>query len=430
MGILIRNYKPCGLSIDTTNMNASTNKSRDLGTDAPLKEASYNEQRMHPFKKNLTRTLKKVTMKNYKLFTATKVGSLEIKNHIVMAPMTRCRAIGNIPNDMMATYYQQRASAGLIIAEGTSPSPNGLGYARIPGIFSEAQIAGWKKTTAAVHQRGGKIMVQLMHTGRISHILNMQQGSEIIAPSALKASGQMWTDAKHMQDYPTPKAMTAEDIVSTRAAYVTAANNAIEAGFDGVELHGANGYLLEEFLSPSSNIRTDKYCGSIENRCRFVIEVAAAVAAAIGKDKTGIRLSPYGVAGDMPIYDEIDATYDYLSKELNKLDIAYIHLVDHSAMGAPMVPIEIKKRIRSNFNNTLISCGGYDKESAEADLNNGLFDLIGFGRPFINNPDLVERLEFDHELSQSLNTDLFYSADEKGYTDYPVFKAPTILQIQ
>ena len=368
-------------------------------------------------------------MKKYKLFTPTKVGSIELRNSIVMAPMTRCRAIGNIPNDLMAKYYQQRATAGLIITEGTSPSPNGLGYARIPGIFSEAQVNGWKKTTSAVHKSGGKIFVQLMHTGRISHILNMAPGAQIVAPSAIKAAGQMWTDAKGMQDHPTPKAMTAEDIVSTQAEYVTAAKNAIEAGFDGVELHGANGYLLEEFLSPATNVRTDKYDGNIENRCRFVIEVATAVAAAIGKGKTGIRLSPYGVAGDMPIYPEINATYDYLSKELNKLDIAYIHLVDHSAIGAPTVPIEIKELIRKNFHNTLIICGGYDKDSAEADLDSGLCDLIGFGRPFINNPDLVERLEYNQELSQNLKTDLFYTADETGYTDYPNFKMPVVLQM-
>lgn len=368
-------------------------------------------------------------MKNYQLFTATKIGSIAIKNRIVMAPMTRCRAAGNIANDMMAKYYKQRATAGLIITEGTSPSPNGLGYARIPGIFSEAQVLGWKKTTEAVHKSGGKIIVQLMHTGRISHILNMQKGTEVIAPSAIKAKGQMWTDAKQLQDYPTPKAMTAEDIVSTQAEYVIAAKNAIKAGFDGVELHGANGYLLEEFLSPISNVRTDNYCGSTENRCRFVIEVAKAVADAIGKDKTGIRLSPYGVAGDMPNYPEIDATYDYLSKELNKLGIAYIHLVDHSSLGAPSVPIEIKKLIRKNFKNTLIICGGFDKESAEKAIDNGLCDIVGFGRPFINNPDLVERLEKNEELSQSLNMDLFYAADEKGYTDYPNFKASVVLEL-
>lgn len=362
-------------------------------------------------------------MKNYKLFTAAKLGGTVLKNRVVMAPMTRCRAIDNIPNALMATYYQQRASAGLIITEGTSPSPNGLGYARIPGIFNEAQIEGWKKTTAAVHQSGGKIIVQLMHSGRISHPLNMTEGTEIIAPSAVKAAGQMWTDAQAMQDFPTPKAMTAEDIVSTLSEYVTAAKNAITADFDGVELHAANGYLLEEFLSPVSNIRTDRYGGSIENRCRFVLEVTAAVATAIGKEKTGIRLSPYGVASDMAHYPEIDATYDYLSKELQKLDIAYIHLVDHSAMGAPAVPLAIKKVIRNNFKNTVICCGGYTKDSAEADLESGLCDLVGFGRPFINNPDLVQRMELDHKLSENLDMDTFYSADAKGYIDYPNFMA-------
>ena len=347
-------------------------------------------------------------MKTYKLFSPITLGSISLRNRIVMAPMTRCRAIDNIPNDLMATYYKQRASAGLIITEGTSPSPNGLGYARIPGIFNEAQIEGWKKTTSAVHKRGGKIILQLMHTGRISHILNMQKGAEIIAPSAVKAKGQMWTDTKGLQDYPTPKAMTEEDIVQTKAEYVKAAKNAIEAGFDGVELHGANGYLLEEFLSPISNLRKDKYDGCIENRCRFVLEVAKKVATAIGKDKTGIRLSPYGVAGDMPNYPQIDAAYDYLSIELNKLDIAYIHLVDHSSMGAPTVPLAIKKTIRKNFKNNIIICGGYDKESAEADIESGLCELAGFGRPFINNPDLVERLENNRPLSQSLNADLFF----------------------
>lgn len=368
-------------------------------------------------------------MKKYKLFTEAMIGSLKLNNRIVMAPMTRCRAIGNIPNALMVKYYQQRATAGLIISEGTSPSPNGLGYARIPGIFSEAQILGWKNVTAAVHEYGGKIFLQIMHTGRISHLLNMPKGAEIEAPSAIQAAGQMWTDAHGMQDFPTPKAMTAEAIVTTQVDYVTAAKNAMEAGFDGVELHGANGYLLEEFLSPITNVRTDKYDGSIENRCRFVLEVVAAVAAAIGKDKMGIRLSPYGIAGDMPNYPEIDATYNYLSIELNKLDIAYIHLVDHSAMGAPTVPLEIKKTIRKNFKNTLVLSGGYDKESAEADLESGLCDLVGFGRPFINNPDLVARLVNNLELSQNLKTDLFYTADEKGYTDYPTYKVPEIHQI-
>jgi len=362
-------------------------------------------------------------MKAYELFSSEKVGLAVLKNHVVMAPMTRCRAIGNVPNELMAEYYKQRSGAGLIITEGTSPSPNGLGYARIPGIFSMEQVEGWKKITSAVHKAGSKIVVQLMHTGRISHPLNMPEGAQIIAPSAVKAEGQMWTDSKQLQDFPVPEEMTAEDLIHTKAEFVAAAKNAMDAGFDGVELHSANGYLLEQFLSPVSNIREDNYGGSIENRCRFVLEVVTAVTEAVGKLKTGIRLSPYGVASDMPHYPEIEVTYHYLSEQLNKLGIAYIHLVDHSAMGAPEVPLKIKKQIRSNFKNAIILSGGYDKERAEADIESGLGDLIAFGRPFINNPDLVDRLKNDWPLSQDLNMDLFYSADEKGYTDYPPYKA-------
>jgi N-ethylmaleimide reductase len=365
-------------------------------------------------------------MKEKELLSPTHLGSTVLLNHIVMAPMTRCRAINNIPNDLMAKYYEQRSAAGLIITEGTAPSANGLGYARIPGIFSIPQTEGWKKITNAVHGNGGKIFVQLMHTGRISHPLNMPADAVILAPSAIKAAGQMWTDAKQLQDYIIPKEMTTEDIVQTKNEFVAAAKNAITARFDGVELHGANGYLLEQFLSPVSNIRTDDYGGTIENRCRFVIEVVTAVATAIGKENTGIRLSPFGVASDMPHYPEIDATYNYLSTQLNTIGIEYIHLVDHSAMGAPAVPIEIKNLIRKNFTNNIILCGGYDQERAEADLNSGLANLIAFGRPFINNPDLVERLANNWPLSKDIDMELFYSADNKGYTDYPVHQQQTL----
>ncbi len=360
-------------------------------------------------------------MKNNILFSPW-TGTPSLKNRMVMAPLTRCRAIGNIPNDLMATYYGQRAAVGLIVTEGTSPSPNGLGYARIPGIFNKEQVEGWKKITSAVHQKGGKIFVQLMHTGRISHALNLPADARVLAPSAVKPAGQMWTDAQQLQDFPVPEAMSPADIANTKQEYITAAKNAMAAGFDGVELHGANGYLIEQFLSPVSNIRTDVYGGSVENRCRFALEVAKAVAEAIGKEKTGIRLSPYGVASDMPHYPEIDQTYDYLADQLNSLGIAYIHVVDHSAMGAPAVPVEIKKAIRSRFKNTFILCGGYDKLRAESDIESGLCDLVAFGRPTINNPDLVERLEKGWPLSTDLKMDLFYSADEKGYTDYPVYQ--------
>jgi len=357
------------------------------------------------------------------LFTAMTVGSIAVKNRIVMAPMTRCRAIGNIANDLMAQYYEQRASAGLIITEGTSPSPNGMGYARIPGIYNKPQVEGWKKVTSAVHKAGGKIVVQIMHTGRISHQLNMPDGAFILAPSEVKAAGQMWTDSEQMQDFPLPKSMTSDELHLTKIEFVTAARNAIEAGFDGVELHAANGYLLEQFLSPVSNIRTDNYGGSIENRCRMVLEIVADVAKVIGKGKTGVRISPYGVASDMPHYDEIDETYAYLLKELNKLDIAYIHLVDHSSMGAPKVPNKIKKMVRDTFRNSIILSGGYDKSTAEVDIENGKGNLIAFGRPFISNPDLVERYQNNWSLNKVLEMDTFYAADQKGYTDYPFHKA-------
>lgn len=366
-------------------------------------------------------------MSAHKLYTATTLGSTSLLNRIVMSPMTRCRAIGNIPNDLMASYYEQRSSAGLIITEGTSPSANGLGYARIPGIFSDAQVEGWKKITNAVHGNAGKIFIQLMHCGRISHPLNLPQATQILAPSAVKPAGQMWTDQQMMQDYPVPKEMTAGDIINTKAEFVQAAKNAIIARFDGVELHGANGYLLEQFLSPLSNIRNDEYGGSIENRCRFLLEVTGEVAAAIGKDKTGIRLSPYGVASDMPHYPQIDATYKYLAEQLNAIGIAYIHLVDHTAMGSPAVPVEIKQTIRADFKNSIILSGGYDKERAETDLVSGLGDLVAFGRPFINNPDLVERFKNNWPLSKDLNMELFYTADEKGYTDYPVYEKAKVL---
>lgn len=362
-------------------------------------------------------------MRNPELLSPARLGSIDLKNHVVMAPMTRCRAIGNIANDLMASYYAQRSGAGLIITEGTSPSVNGLGYARIPGIFNAAQTEGWKTTTAAVHARGAKIFLQLMHTGRISHILNMPPGSRIIAPSAVKAAGQMFTDTQQMQDFPLPAAMSAQEIQSTKQEYVSAAINAITAGFDGVELHGANGYLIEQFLSPISNLREDNYGGRIENRCRFALEVAEAVSAAIGKEKTGIRLLPYGIASDMPNYPEIDATYRYLARHLNEIGIAYVHIVDHSAMGSPAVPIEIKQAIRNMFEHSIILSGGYDSLRAETDLASGAAHLIAFGRPFISNPDFVERLEMHQPLSTGYDADLLYSADAKGYTDYPSFES-------
>jgi N-ethylmaleimide reductase len=264
------------------------------------------------------------------LFTKTTLGPLSLQNHLVMCPLTRSRATGNVPNDLMVQYYKQRASAGMIITEGTSPSPNGLGYPRIPGIFSKEQVAGWKKVTDAVHASGAKMFIQFMHTGRISHPLNLPAGAKVVAPSAIAAAGEMYTDAEGMKPLPTPAAMAEADIKTAIEEFVTAAKNAVAAGFDGIELHGANGYLLEQFIRPNSNVRTDKYGGSIENRARFVLEVADATIAAIGKDKVGIRLSPFGVFNDMPLYSEMESDYRYLAEKLNAKGLVYIHLVDHS----------------------------------------------------------------------------------------------------
>jgi N-ethylmaleimide reductase len=361
-------------------------------------------------------------MKDFTLFTPKKTGNIALQNRIVMSPMTRCRALGNVPNALMAEYYKQRSGAGMIITEGTAPSPNGLGYARIPGIYNTAQIEGWSAVCEAVHQAGSKIIVQLMHTGRISHPLNMPEGAMILAPSSIKAKGQMWTDALQLQDFPIPNEMTEEDIMHTKTEFHNAAKNAMKAGFDGVELHAANGYLLEQFISPGTNHRHDLYGGSIENRCRFVLEVVATVAEAIGKGRTGIRLSPYGIASDMPLYPQIDATYQYLSEQLNHLGIAYIHLVDHSSMGSPEVPMFTKEMIRRHFDQTMILSGGYTLERAESDVRRGLGDLVAFGRPFIGNPDLVERFRNNHPISQDLKKDLFYAAGPEGYTDYPFYQ--------
>ena len=353
------------------------------------------------------------------LFSKTNLGQLTLQNRLVMSPMTRNRAIGNIPNELMAQYYAQRATAGLIITEGTSPSPNGLGYARIPGIFSAAQVAGWQRVTDAVHAQGAKMFMQLMHTGRIGHALNLPAGARVLAPSAVAAAGEIYTDAEGMKPNAMPQEMSAADIKAAIGEFVQAAQNAVAAGCDGVELHAANGYLLEQFIRPNSNRRTDRYGGSIENRARFVLEVAEAVIVAIGKDKVGIRLSPFGVFNDMPLYDAMEADYTWLAQQLNARGLAYIHLVDHSAMGAPPVPDSIKAAFRSAFKGTLILSGGYDAARAESDLSAGKCDLVAVGRPFLANPDLVARWKTGAALNApDFNT--FYTPGPKGYTDYPV----------
>lgn len=356
---------------------------------------------------------------NAPLFSSYSLGNLTLKNRVVMAPMTRSRAIGNTPNDLMERYYRQRSGAGLIITEGTSPSPNGLGYARIPGIFRADQVDGWKKVTTAVHEEGARIFLQLMHTGRVGHQLNMAASAKILAPSTIAAPGEMWTDTRGLQPHPVPQAMTESEIQHAVQEFAMAAQHAVAAGFDGVELHGANGYLIDQFLNAASNQRTDRWGGSVENRIRFAVEVARATAKAIGANRVGMRISPYGAFNGMAPDGEMDQLYLALVDALNEIGVVYIHVVDHSSMGAPPVSADLKAKIRSRFKGTYILSGGYDGARANQDLLEKKGDLVAFGRPFISNPNLVEKLKTAASLVAP-DAATFYTPGDKGYTDYPV----------
>lgn len=353
------------------------------------------------------------------LYSPLSLGSLTLKNRVVMSPMTRNRAIGNVPNDLMAEYYGQRVEAGLIITEGTSPSPDGLGYPRIPGLFSAAQVAGWRAVTDAVHAGGSVIFAQLMHTGRIGHALNLPPGAVVRGPSAVAAPGSMYTDAQGPQPFPVPEAMDEAAIEAAIQEHAQASDNAIQAGFDGVELHGANGYLIEQFLNTGSNLRADRWGGSVENRVRFAVEVARRAAARIGADRVGMRLSPFGVFNGSQPDPETEALYARLAQELGALGLAYLHVTDNSPMGAPPVPDSVKEAIRVAFRGTIILSGGYDAARAEADLAAGKGELVAFGRPFISNPRLVSRMQAGAALLQP-DYGTFYTPGPKGYTDYPL----------
>lgn len=357
------------------------------------------------------------------LFDSVQVRALTLHNRTVMAPMTRSRAVeANTPNALMAEYYAQRASAGLIITEGTSPSANGLGYARIPGLFNAAQVAGWKLVTDAVHAQGGKIVIQFMHTGRITHVANLPAGAEVVGPVNGACPGEMYVDALGMQPHTPARAMTEADIAHAVAEYAEAARLAIEAGFDGVELHAANGYLIEQFLNANVNTRTDGYGGSTAGRNRFALEVARATVAAIGAERVGIRLSPYGVFNGTGAFADVDAQYLALVQELSTLGLMYLHVLDHSAMGAPAVPAALKAALRAAFQGPYILAGGFDTASAEQALVDGQADLIAFGRPFISNPDLVARMQAGAPLTAP-DFGSFYTPGAQGYTDYPALGA-------
>ena len=350
------------------------------------------------------------------LFDAVRAGDLQLPNRIVMAPLTRNRAgAGEAPNELAVEYYSQRASAGLIISEGTQPSAVGQGYPHTPGLHTDEQVAGWRAVADAVHAKDGKIIVQLMHSGRISH--PDITGVQPVAPSAVTPAGEVYTE-KGMQAFTEPRALTTDELPGVVAEYVDAARRAIDAGLDGVELHGANGYLLHQFLADGTNQRTDGYGGSPENRTRFVVEVAQAVVAAIGADKVGIRLSPGGQFNDMN-ETEVEATYTALLEGLAPLGLLYLHVVEGPETD---FHVGLRKQWQGTFIFNTGFTGPSDLTTAQASVDTGESDLFCIGRAFIANPDLVERLKTGAELNEP-DADTFYAGGAKGYTDYPFLAA-------
>lgn len=349
---------------------------------------------------------------------------LNIPNRFVMAPLTRQRAFDeNSLSSMNALYYAQRSSAGLIVSEASPISAQGLGYANTPGIFTKKQIDGWKLVTRAVHQAGGKIFIQLWHVGRHSHPVLQQNGKLPVAPSAIAEKGHVTTPQGKLEAV-VPHALTITEIEHIIADYRQAALNSVEAGFDGVEIHGANGYLIDQFLNDSSNIREDQYGGIVENKARFALEVVKAVVEAIGNQRCGIRLSPsgmnFGVENKNPVQ-----TFDYLIDKLNEFSLAYLHLIEPVQFNLEQFPQYLKvvtPHFRKIYRGTLITSAGYNFETAEKVIRDGNADLVAFGKDFIANPDLVARYEQDAPLNK-WDMSTFYGGDEHGYTDYPFFKA-------
>jgi N-ethylmaleimide reductase len=358
------------------------------------------------------------------------LGNLTLNNRMVMAPMTRCRSLqpGNIPGPINALYYGQRASAGLIVTEGAQISPQGQGYPWTPGIHTDAQAKGWQKIVEATHAAGGKVFLQLWHVGRISHPLIQPNGEKPIAPSAITPKGEVFALDKNGQPkllpFEQPRALGIEELPRIVTEYAEAAKRAMESGMDGVEIHAANGYLLDQFLCNGTNQRTDAYGGSIENRIRLILEVVDAVIKVCGAERTGIRISPFGVFNDMAD-ENPEALFEALARALAPKNLAYLHIVDPTFLGATE---DIRTRgkalmttLRQAFPGTIILCGDYTQERAEAALNEGRADLIGFGRPFISNPDLPERIRLKAPLHPA-DPATFYSGGAQGYIDYPTLR--------
>ena len=357
-------------------------------------------------------------MSDAKLFEAYQLGPNKLSNRTVMAPLTRNRAVdGFVPNPLAIEYYGQRASAGLLITEASQVSQQGQGYQDTPGIYSKEQVAGWRKVTDEVHKRGGKIFIQLWHVGRISHTDLQANGAAPVGPSAVAAKGKTFVGGKFV-DVSTPRELALSEIPGVIDAFRVGAKNAIAAGFDGVEIHGANGYLLDQFAKDGANKRTDAYGGSIENRAKLMLEVAKAVAAEIGPDRVGIRLSPVTPANDISDSNP-QPLFDYIVDQLSALKLVYIHVIE-GATGGPRdnAPFDYAS-LRGRFKGTYIANNGYDYALAKQALESNQADLIAFGKPFISNPDLVERLKKGAPLNDA-DRNTFYGGGAKGYTDYPV----------
>ncbi|QXI18214.1 alkene reductase [Pseudomonas hamedanensis] len=356
-------------------------------------------------------------MSDLNLFSSYTLGSLTLANRAVLAPLTRNRAgAGFVPSEFAATYYSQRASAGLLISEATQISQQGQGYQDTPGIYTQAQIDGWRTVTDAVHAKGGKIFLQLWHVGRVSHVDLQPDGQAPVAPFALRAATKVFVNNR-FEDVSEPRALETAELPGIVNDFRQAAVNAMAAGFDGVEIHGANGYLLDQFIKDGSNQRTDAYGGSIENRARLLLEVTAAVVAEIGADRTGIRLSPVspanGVSSSGP-----QAQFDYIVDQLNALDIVYLHVVEGATGGPRDIAAFDFESLRQRFQNTYIANNGYDLDLANSRIAQDKADLIAFGRPFIGNPDLVERLQIGAPLA-AFDPATLYGGGATGYIDYP-----------
>lgn len=361
-----------------------------------------------------------------KLFQPFKIGNIVLRNRIAMAPMTRARARDGVADGLTATYYRQRSGAGLIVTEGTPISRTAEGFLFIPGVYTEKQILGWRKTTNAVHDEGGVIFAQLWHVGRVSHISNQPGGiAPVSSTDKVAANSQAWgfrdDGSPGVIAVSRPRALSTEEVCGVVGDFAQAAANADEAGFDGVEIHGANGYLIEQFLNPLVNDRTDAYRGdTLEGRTRFLFETIDAVIKAIGTARTAVRLSPFGGLCDMGTYPEIEETYLHIAEELSRRGIAYVHLMDQKSRGSTSIPSEFLKLFRNRFDGVLILAGGMTGERAEQHIADGEINIAAFGEPFIANPDLVARLRNHWPLAYA-DRDTLYGGDARGYTDYPSF---------